>query len=56
MNHAFGLRQNKPNQTQFQKGRAQLTLGYSGVANMARYFRRIKGMTLVDYRRRYGSK
>lgn len=33
-----------------------LALGYPGVAHIARYFRREKGLSLLEYRRQYGRK
>ncbi|UCC21755.1 MAG: DNA-binding transcriptional regulator [Planctomycetota bacterium] len=33
-----------------------LTLGYTGVAHIARYFRREKGMSALEYRKRFGGK
>lgn len=33
-----------------------LTLGYTGVAHISRYFRREKGMSALEYRKRFGRK
>ena len=32
------------------------SLSYSGVEHIARYFRREKGMSLIEYRRQFGQK